>query len=475
MASAIRFAKRSTPDAANWTIWLKRDVIRSASALPIRGDCRRHGVHDRSGHAHYEPLALKTLRRSLLFADRQRIRLNVREDFTPADFVARGQQHENGKFKRSLRRRIEGSYSAEKQLIKALPKMAKAATSEDLQQGFLNHLEQTKGHAERLEQVFELLGMKPKAKTCKAMEGLIDEGKELLEEDADPEVLDAGLIAAAQRVEHYEIAGYGRVRTYAELLGEQEAMELLQQTLDEEAETDKKLTQLSERINVEAEHNDSADGEEAEKCKPARSGGKKNKRSPARACNDQPARYLAGNGKTSGTVAVSPCRDATEAPAVYQGLSTLASRGWSAAAGWPPRRFSSTATPPTSGSRTTNSHPCPGPSLCAVIMPLCNSMIGRTADMLMLSPPRSRGGVPSSEAPACEILARASAESPTPVSLTLSSAYAVSFLHAQPDLPARIGRANGIVQQVVDDAFQSRGVGCDHHRAFRERDVQFTP
>ena len=113
--------------------------------------------------------------------------------------------------------------------------------------------------------------MKPKAKTCKAMEGLIDEGKELLEEDADPEVLDAGLIAAAQRVEHYEIAGYGRVRTYAELLGEQEAMELLQQTLDEEAETDKKLTQLSERINVEAEHNDSADGEEAENAsRPAR-------------------------------------------------------------------------------------------------------------------------------------------------------------------------------------------------------------
>jgi ferritin-like metal-binding protein YciE len=148
---------------------------------------------------------------------------------------------------------LKDLYSAEKQLIKALPKMAKAATSEDLKEGFLEHLEQTKGHAERLEQVFELLGQKPRAKTCKAMEGLIEEGKELLEEDAESEVLDAGLIAAAQRVEHYEIAGYGCVRTYAELLGEDEARELLQQTLDEEAETDKKLTQLAEQINVEAE------------------------------------------------------------------------------------------------------------------------------------------------------------------------------------------------------------------------------
>jgi ferritin-like metal-binding protein YciE len=178
---------------------------------------------------------------------------------------------------------LKDLYSAEKQLIKALPKMAKASTCEELQQGFLEHLEQTKGHAERLEQVFELLGMKPKAKTCKAMEGLIEEGKELLEEDADPEVLDAGLIAAAQRVEHYEIAGYGCVRTYAELLGEHDAMELLQETLDEEAETDKKLTKLSEQINVEAEHPESEDGDEEGKRKPARSGGKKRNRAPARA------------------------------------------------------------------------------------------------------------------------------------------------------------------------------------------------
>lgn len=157
---------------------------------------------------------------------------------------------------------LKDLYSAEKQLIKALPKMAKAARSEDLKEGFLEHLEQTKGHAERLEQVFELLGQKPRAKTCKAMEGLIEEGKELLEEDAESEVLDAGLIAAAQRVEHYEIAGYGCVRTYAELLGEDEARDLLQQTLDEEAETDKKLTQLAEHINVEAEGAEDDEGED---------------------------------------------------------------------------------------------------------------------------------------------------------------------------------------------------------------------
>lgn len=160
---------------------------------------------------------------------------------------------------------LKDLYSAEKQLIKALPKMAKAATSEELKAGFLEHLDQTKGHAERLEQVFELLGQKPKAKTCKAMEGLIEEGKELLEEDAEPEVLDAGLIAAAQRVEHYEIAGYGCVRTYAELLGEDEARDLLQETLDEEAETDKKLTELAEQINVEAENPASDEDEETGK------------------------------------------------------------------------------------------------------------------------------------------------------------------------------------------------------------------
>jgi ferritin-like metal-binding protein YciE len=144
-------------------------------------------------------------------------------------------------------------YSAEMQLVKALPKMANAASAEELRSAFEEHLEQTKGHVERLEQIFTELGQKPKGKKCKAMEGLVDEGEELIHEKPEPSVLDAGLISAAQRVEHYEIAGYGSVRTYAKLLGNNTAAEILQTTLDEEGETDKKLTQLAERlINVQA-------------------------------------------------------------------------------------------------------------------------------------------------------------------------------------------------------------------------------
>jgi ferritin-like metal-binding protein YciE len=143
-------------------------------------------------------------------------------------------------------------YSAEKQLVKALPKMAKAATSSDLRSGFEEHLEQTKGHVSRLEQIFDSLDAKPNGKTCKGMEGLIKEGSEMIEEDPEQEQLDAGLISAAQRVEHYEIAGYGCVRTYAQLLGDDEAVSLLEETLKEEKETDAKLTELAENINVEA-------------------------------------------------------------------------------------------------------------------------------------------------------------------------------------------------------------------------------
>ena len=142
-------------------------------------------------------------------------------------------------------------YSAENQLIKALPKMAKAATSEDLKAGFEEHLEQTKEHVQRLERIFAELDEKPTGKKCKGMEGLVAEGKEMIEEQ-EGEVLDVGLISAAQRVEHYEIAAYGCVRTYASLLGEAEAAKLLEKTLSEEKETDKKLTKLAEQINVEA-------------------------------------------------------------------------------------------------------------------------------------------------------------------------------------------------------------------------------
>jgi ferritin-like metal-binding protein YciE len=147
---------------------------------------------------------------------------------------------------------LKDLYSAENLIVKALPKMAKAASSEELRSAFEEHLDQTRSHVERLEQIFTNLDASPKGKKCRAMEGLIEEGEELMEEDGSPEVLDAGLISAAQKVEHYEMAGYGCVRTYAQLLGDEEAAGLLQQTLDEEGQADKKLTELAETINVEA-------------------------------------------------------------------------------------------------------------------------------------------------------------------------------------------------------------------------------
>ena len=144
-------------------------------------------------------------------------------------------------------------YNAENQLLKALPKMAKAASSEDLKDAFEKHLEQTKGHVKRLEQVFDALGEKPKGKTCRAMKGLIEEGSEILKEEGEESILDAGIIVAAQKVEHYEIASYGSVRTFAHLLGQNEAAELLQTTLDEESETNELLNGLAEGIvNPEA-------------------------------------------------------------------------------------------------------------------------------------------------------------------------------------------------------------------------------
>jgi ferritin-like metal-binding protein YciE len=139
-------------------------------------------------------------------------------------------------------------YNAENQLINALPKMAKAASNPALRTAFESHLEQTRGHAERIEQIFDRLGMKPKGEKCKAMEGLIAEGKEMIDMDGEDEIRDAGLVACAQRVEHYEIAGYGCVRSYAKLLNDTDGEQLLQQTLNEEADTDKKLTKLADQI-----------------------------------------------------------------------------------------------------------------------------------------------------------------------------------------------------------------------------------
>lgn len=148
---------------------------------------------------------------------------------------------------------LKDLYNAEHQILKALPKMVKAATSPDLAQAFQDHLGETEGQVERLDKIFKKLDVSPKGKKCKAMEGLLEEGKEVMEEDADPTVRDAALIAAAQRVEHYEMAGYGCVRTFAQLLGYDDAAELLQETLDEEGNADKKLTELAESvINVEA-------------------------------------------------------------------------------------------------------------------------------------------------------------------------------------------------------------------------------
>jgi ferritin-like metal-binding protein YciE len=143
--------------------------------------------------------------------------------------------------------------SAESQLIKALPKMAKAATDPQLVEGFRRHLEQTKEHVARLEQILESHNETTRGPKCKGMEGLLKEGTDMIEEDAEDDVRDAGLISAAQRVEHYEIAGYGTARTYANLLGDNKGAKRLQQTLNEEGATDKKLTQLAERINVAAQ------------------------------------------------------------------------------------------------------------------------------------------------------------------------------------------------------------------------------
>jgi len=148
---------------------------------------------------------------------------------------------------------LKDLYDAESRILKALPKMAKAASASGLQQGFQTHLKQTEQHLERLKQIFEKRGLPAKGKKCAAMEGLLEEGKELMGEEADPEVLDAGLISAAQKVEHYEIASYGCVRTYAEILGQKEAARLLQKTLEEEKLTDEKLTQLAmSGINLDA-------------------------------------------------------------------------------------------------------------------------------------------------------------------------------------------------------------------------------
>ena len=157
---------------------------------------------------------------------------------------------------------LKDIFSAETQLTKALPKMAKAASSEELRKGFEEHLEQTKIHVERLEKVFEMLEEKPGGRKCVGMEGLIKEGSEVIADDFEDDVMDSALIAAAQRVEHYEMAAYGTVAAYADALGETEQASLLRDTLEEEKETDDKLTELASQINSAVGEVEGDDSEE---------------------------------------------------------------------------------------------------------------------------------------------------------------------------------------------------------------------
>jgi ferritin-like metal-binding protein YciE len=158
---------------------------------------------------------------------------------------------------------LQDLYSAETQIIKALPKMVKTATSSELQECLETHLEETKEQVSRLDQIFESLGRSAKGKKCKGMEGLLEEGNELINEDAEENVLDAGLIAAAQRVEHYEIAAYGSARTFAETLGHDEAVSLLEQTLQEEKHADQKLSEVATTVVNERAENTDSNGEAA--------------------------------------------------------------------------------------------------------------------------------------------------------------------------------------------------------------------
>lgn len=167
-------------------------------------------------------------------------------------------------------------YSAETQLVKALPKMAKASSNAELRQGFEEHLRQTSEHVSRLEQIFEMLGEKATGKKCVGMEGLVKEGAETMKEDYEDTVMDAAIIGAAQRVEHYEIAAYGTVRAFAEQLGEDEHVSLIEQTLNEEKLTDEKLTQMAEQINSEAsEGEEGQESETRETSKQSRSNSKR--------------------------------------------------------------------------------------------------------------------------------------------------------------------------------------------------------
>ena len=190
---------------------------------------------------------------------------------------------------------VRDIYDAEKQLVKALPKMAKATESAELRAAFEEHLEITKAHVSRLEEVFALLGMAARGKTCEGMKGLIEEGQEAIEE-MEGTVLDAALIASAQKVEHYEIATYGTLATFAEVLDMQDAKDLLGQTLDEEKEADEKLTMIAGQINPEAEHGNETEEEEESDMAPA---GSSRSAGRSRAGSQASGRKSAGSGSRS--------------------------------------------------------------------------------------------------------------------------------------------------------------------------------
>jgi ferritin-like metal-binding protein YciE len=167
------------------------------------------------------------------------------------------------KFDELFKEELEDLYDAEKQIVQALPKMVEAASSEELKSAFEEHLEQTKEQVKRLERVFKAIGEKPQGKTCEGMQGLLKEGEKMISEIPKSPVLDAAIIGAAQKVEHYEISGYGTARTMAEMLGQQDAAELLEETLEEEKTTDENLTEIAEAI-MTGEDTDEEDEEEEE-------------------------------------------------------------------------------------------------------------------------------------------------------------------------------------------------------------------
>jgi ferritin-like metal-binding protein YciE len=174
---------------------------------------------------------------------------------------------------------LKDVYSAESQLVKALPKMAKAATDEDLKDAFRSHLEETRGQVERLDEIASILGVKLTGKKCKAMEGLVEEGKEIMEEDGEETIIDLALISAAQRVEHYEISAYGSLRAIAEFMGKTDIVNLLQETLDEESAADEKLTGIAEGLYPSTE---TGSEEEEMEAAPAKSNGRSKSNSRSR-------------------------------------------------------------------------------------------------------------------------------------------------------------------------------------------------